>query len=265
MISEAIRHELAEARPTVLTWSLGLGLLAVFTGALFPTVGTGEGLHASWAHLPEIARAFFAGGAQDPGTLEGYLNSQLFALLPLVLAIFTISRGAALLGEGEGHGSLELTLAQPISRIGLITGHLTAMALATGIIGLAVGLSLALGLGLVGVQVPMGGVLLWALVATLPAMVFGAIALLAAVTFQARHAAVLTGAALAVGAHVVNGLGPLVPGMAALRPFSPLYHYTLSQPLVTGVQPTAILLLISTTLLVSIAAAGVFHRRDLPL
>ena len=49
-------------------------------------------------------------------TPSGYLTFSLFSYLPVVLGIYTILAGSGLIAADEEKGTLDLTLAYPISR-----------------------------------------------------------------------------------------------------------------------------------------------------
>ena len=66
-------------------------------------------------------RALFVGGETDITSGIGYLNSQIYAFVgPLLLLIFAIGIGSALVAGEEESGNLELTLSHPLTRSMLV-------------------------------------------------------------------------------------------------------------------------------------------------
>ena len=103
--------------------AVGMALVIVMVGALFPAVGDSIGK----LDLPEGV-AELLGGA-DYGTIAGWMRSEIGAVYgPLVIAATAITAAAgSTAGEEEG-GILGLVLAHPIGRARLVLAKAAAVA-----------------------------------------------------------------------------------------------------------------------------------------
>src|SRR6478752_1969548 len=99
--------------PTVLS-AVGMALVILMVGALFPAVGDSIGK----LDVPEGV-ASLLGGA-DYGTLTGWMRSEIGAVYgPLVVGATAIVAAAGSLAGEEEAGTLGLVLAHPVERGGL--------------------------------------------------------------------------------------------------------------------------------------------------
>lgn len=255
-------HQLTRLRGSVLGWGLGLGALAALVAGIYPSIAGNEELQAYWESLPEAARAL-SGGAQALTSVSGYFESQLFAFLPLVLAIFTVGKAAQMIAGEEADGTMDIVLAQPVERWRLVTARFAALAGATGVIVTAVALPLvALG-PLVGLTLAeIAGLALWGYLSALLALVFGAATLTASAIAHRKRTAVLVGTVVTVGAYVLDAMAPLSEALDGVDVLSPYHWYALSDP-VTG--PIDLVGLAVLVVLVGVLVAGAvigFQRKD---
>ena len=104
-----------DRRHGLLWWSLGIGLLTVAVLSVWPSVR--DEYQTLVKNYPEALLAFFGIDKGGVGSAAGYLQAELFGfMLPLMLIAYMIAGGsAATAGEREA-GTLELLLAQPVSR-----------------------------------------------------------------------------------------------------------------------------------------------------
>ena len=69
-------------------------------------------------------------------------------------------------------------------------------------------------------------------------------------------------AVVAVAAYVVNGLAPLVSWLEPLQKFSPFYQYGGHDPLRTGISASGVLVAVATVLALTALAVAGLRRRD---
>jgi ABC-2 type transport system permease protein len=107
-----------DQRRSNLAWGAGIIAVMAVTAAFWPSIEGSASLDEVIDDLPATLQSLI--GAQagvSLGSPAGYLNARLFAtVLPALLMVYGISRGARALGGSEEDGTLELILANPVSR-----------------------------------------------------------------------------------------------------------------------------------------------------
>jgi ABC-2 type transport system permease protein len=263
MLHDVWRKTLYDGRRGLLAWAVSLVLLVGLYVAIWPSIKGQPSLSDFLDQMPEAFRALFASAGADMSTPVGYVQIELLSFMgPLLLILYAVvAGGAAVAGEEDRH-TLDLLLANPISRTRVVLEKAAAMALGT--FGLAAILGAALVLeGLwADMDLPVGGVAAAMLHMALLGLVFGALALAIGAGTGALGAARAVPAVVAVVTYVVNGLGPQVSWLEPFQKLSPFYQYVGHDPLRTGVSVAGVAIAVTTiVVLVAVAVAG-FRRRD---
>jgi ABC-2 type transport system permease protein len=238
--------------------ALGMSLVIVMVGALFPAVGGSIGQ----LHLPSGVSELLGGA--DYGTISGWMRSEIGAVYgPLVIAATAIIGAVGSTAGEEEAGILGLTLAYPIKRWRLILAKAAAVSVSI----LLVALGTLVGL-IVGVAVGGGGIGLGNLSALTVHLAFfgcaiGALALALAASTGRRAVASGGAAAVAVITFLINGFAPLVGGLAWLKYLSPFYYYSGHDPIGHGVDIGDLAVLGAASLALTAVAAVQIGRRDL--
>lgn len=256
-----------DRRRSLLWWTIGVGALVLFTVALFPTVKGEESFEELADKLPASLRSLFGLAEGAPLTsAPGYLHARLFStLLPVILVVFAIGLGARAIGGSEEDGTLELLVAQPVTRLRIAVER----SLAAG--ALLVSVSAAFAVMLLVAAIPFGaldGVSIVGLAgasagAFCLALLHGSVAYAAGAATGRRGLAMGVAAAFAVTGYLVEGLITVSDAIRPMRFASPWHWYLGRNMLVSGVAPDA---LIAPLLLVPVIAASgtwLFLRRDL--
>lgn len=238
--------------------ALGMTLVILMVGALFPAVGGSIGK----LNLPQGVTELLGGA--DYGTLAGWFRSEIGAVYgPLVIGAAAITGAAAsTAGEEEG-GILGLVLAHPVRRSRLVLAKAAAVAVSVSIIALGTFFGL-----IAGVAVGGGGIGLGKLAALVIHLAFfgfatGALALALAGATGRKAIAAGGAAAFAVFAFLVNGFAPLVDGLAWLKYFSPFYYYSGHDPISNGVDLRDLAVLGAASMALTVVAVMGIQRRDL--
>jgi beta-exotoxin I transport system permease protein len=265
MLSSVLGRSLHEIRRSFGWWALGIVGYVALIVAVWPTVkGTPaiEKLHNSY---PEALKAFTSfGGGVDFGTPAGYLGAELFSfMMPLLLLVAGIGAGARSIAGEEEAGTLDLLLANPLSRVRLALEKLGAVAIELIALGIVLLAALEVSARVAGMRIAFDKLAAASVSAVLLALAFGAIAFLLGAAMGHRGRAVGIASALAVAAYLLNSLASLIKGIESLRPISPFYHYAASDPLHSGLQAGHVLVLAGIILVASAAAPLLFDRRDL--
>jgi ABC-2 type transport system permease protein len=265
MLRSVLVKSLYDTRRSFTWWSVGLVGLVALMIAVYPTVRDNPELNQLVEEYPEALKAFIAfGGAVDYASGAGYLGSELFSfMIPLLFIVCTVGNGASAVAGEEERGTLDLLLANPVTRRRVAIEKIVAMA--AELAGLAVVLwaSLWLGATLVGMEISAAHLAAATASAALLALAFGAIAFMIGAATGHRALAIGLATAGAVAAYLVNGLAALVDALQGPQKLSPFYHYAIGDPLRQGLAPGHSLVLVAIALGAAVVGMLAFERRDL--
>jgi len=255
---------LHDQRRALIVWSLSLVVLVAMYAAIWPSMRDQPSMSEFLNQLPKAMRALFAAARADLSTPVGYVQVELLSFMgPQLLIIYSVAAGASAIAGEEDRHTLDLLLASPVSRTRVLAEKLAAMAAGATLLG-AVTAAALLGEGrLAGMSLPAGGVTAAMVHMTLLALVFGTLALTTGAINGHPALSRALPAAAAVAAYIVNGLAPEVSWLKPAQRFSPFYQYAGHHPLRHGFSWPAILVAVSTILLLAAIAAAGFNRRDL--
>lgn len=265
MLRSAFWKTLRDLRRTTCWWSLGIVALSAFMVAVYPSVRDNPDLNKMVEDYPEALKAFFGLGQDvDYTSAVGYLNSELFSLMaPLLLLIAGIGAGARATAGEEERGTLDLLLANPISRRRLVAEKFAALVVQLTLLGAVLWLSLVVGCRVVGMHLSAVHLGAAATATVLLAVAFGAVALLLGAWLGSRSAAIGITAAAAVAAYLLSSLAEVVDFLKPLRGASPFYHYIAQDALRAGLGLDHVALLVALTIAASTGAVAAFSQRDL--
>lgn len=153
-----IRRGFADKRISLAIYAAGVLLYAVFILAIWPSMET-SGLSQIWENYPENLKKAF-GATINFASFDGFITLEYLSnMWVIIMAVFAIGTGAnALSGEIE-RGTMELLLAQPITRRSVVVSRHFYFSLA--LIGLIVAAlaPIAVGASLVGGEINYHGLL----------------------------------------------------------------------------------------------------------
>ena len=252
-----VRKTLRDLRWRIVGWGFGLAALAALLVLLFPVIGAQfEGVEVENFGFGEI---------DDFSNPRQFLQVEFFSWSTVLMTVFSIMVGGALLAGEEGAGTLEVLLSQPLSRRGLFLGKLAGVAIAVIAILLLAGLGFLTTAPFVDLEGEVtAGELAIAPFVLLPFAWFAITATMLVATLtptRGRATGLMTlGAAVSFVLNIVAGL---VESLSWLRFFSP-YHYSDAQRVLTeGAHwPNQAVLLIAALLCAALALAA-FERREI--
>jgi len=227
---DILKWELRQRRTALLWWSVGSLLLVIVIMGLYPSIrDQAKQLNQVINQLPSGLRGLKTGGASSVNVADpiAFLNSQIFyATLPILWIILSVTRGSAVLGREEQNHTLELLLARPVKRGGLL---------------------LAKALSLVGEFVIVGGVTLLAVVFIAPAfglhvgtsklmlatvytaavsLSFGLIAFtLQAASQKTRKIATAAAVFIGFGGYLISSLSSMTDWLKIPAKFAPFHYF----------------------------------------
>lgn len=220
------RYAFSRSRGSVLGWGVGLFLLGMLIVPLFGTiVDQQEELLTLLESYPPELSAFF-GDFKEFATPEGYLAIEYFSYMPLVLGIFAVINGSGMLAADEEAGRLDLVLAHPVSRTGLLLGRLLALIIATLLILVIAWLGLVLQAASSEVfDISPGRLALPFLSLFAVLLLFSSLSLFLSMLLPARRMAALLSGVLLVASFFITSLARLSEPLEAVAKLSPLDYY----------------------------------------
>jgi ABC-2 type transport system permease protein len=253
---------LRDLRGQTLAWGLGFVGIAAANVLLFPTVQNFPGLVSFLENMPPAFKAM-VGDVGAMGQLEGFLRVKVFDAVPLLLSIFVISQGAALIAGEIENKSFDLLMARPVARWRVAVAKYAALATGAVVIILAMVLSLWGCARIIGADITVGYLLASSLNSLPVCFLFAGLALLGSCWFpRARHSSLAVGG-LVVASYTFETLRLLSPRIRHLDELSLLAVQKAGVTTDGTVHAVPILVLLGLAVLAVVAAALVLERKDL--
>ncbi len=246
----------------ILGWGFGLGVLGYYLFDIYETffqrdVDLMELLNA----FPEDVMAFF-GGDVDLFSPSGFLHLEFFSYMPIVLGIMVVSAASSLISKDEEEGTLELIIAQPISRISLFLSRTFALILSVMLILAITWVGFYLGANvndfeLSNLELIRPFISLFAIL-----MLFLSLALMLSMILPTSSSAGLVSGFLLIASFFISSLARIDENLEGINRFSPLKYYQ-GGAAVEGFDTQNLLLLFGLSLGFLIITALLFVKRDL--
>lgn len=256
---------LRDAARSFLGFSTYIVLMVAAIVAIYPSLGHNAGLDELVRSYPGTLKAFLGfGGVVDYSSATGYLGIELFSLvLPGLMIAAAVGAGARAIAGEEEHATLDLLLANPISRRRLVLEKASALAAFVALLAFIAFASLAVSTTAAGLHISVGHLAAAAAATGLLGFLYGSIALTIGAATGRRGLALAVAGGAAGAAYVANALGSLVDALRPLREASPFYQYGTVDPLRHGLTfAHATPLGAAAVALVAVAVVA-FARRDL--
>jgi len=262
------RRLLLDRRHAMMWWSIGIFAVVAAVVGMFPSIEGKAGLDKVFDKLPAALKAI-AGVKDGISTVspEGFLHGKLFAMFaPMLLTIFGIGLGAAAIAGAETDGTLELLLANPLTRRRLVVERYVVL------VGLIVALGAVLALSVIALSPLIGGglsrvpatkLIAASLSSVCLALLFASLAFAAGCITGKRNVAVAAATVVAVGGYLLHVLTATVSSLNWLGAVSPWRWYLRELILVDGLNALAVLLPLSLSAVAMLAGMAVFLRRDI--
>lgn len=215
--------------------------------------------------MGELPDAMIAAiGGVNMGTPTGWVQGETFSLVvPIAfITVLAVVGSRALAGE-EADRTMELLLANPISRTRVLLDKVVAMLGYALILGVITWATNAIGITLAGLDVDLRNLAGITLLGTLLGLVYGGVALNLSAATGRTTIAVYGAAGLGVISYFIESFFPLAEPFEPWAALSPFHYYLGSDPLTNGIawDDAAILLTVFAVLVA--AALPLFNRRDL--
>ncbi|MGE5287266.1 MAG: ABC transporter permease [Micromonosporaceae bacterium] len=264
MLLSLARKTLRDHRRSVLGWGLGMAALTLLQLAVYPSVHSqGAKMRDLLNSYPSAFKAMF-NMQSDFTTGPGYLAVETFSLLvPLMLVGLGIALGTGAIASEEERGTLDLLLANPVSRVRVLTAKafgslaaLIAVAVFFFLVVLAAVAALDMGVGT--------GRLAFATFAALVlGCVCGAVTLLAGAATGRRGVAIGVGAGFAVVSYFLDSLAEITKVIKPWRVVSVFHQASPAGALRGDLGITGLAVTVAVAVAACVAAMYLFNRRDL--
>ncbi len=259
------RHSLTKSRGAILGWGLGLfalGLLIVPIFDIFAEDQALEGMLQLFESYPPEIFAFF-GDLADMATPSGFLGIEYFSYMPIILGIYAIQAGSGLLASDEESGTLDLTMAHPLSRTSMFLGRALALLVAVVAIltiawsGIAIPSSTSDTFNLDAGKLALPFLSLLAIL-----FLFATLSMFLSMVLPSRRATSMVSGLILVGGFFINGLSAIDPGLETIAEFLPLKYYQ-GAAAFDSFEPTWFAGLLAAGLIFGLLAWWRFKRRDI--
>lgn len=253
---------LFDRRRAIFWWSLGFVLLTTAIVSIYPSVRDSPELDELTERLPAGLKALI--GERSLTSPVGYVQSRLFQLMvPLLLLVFAIGQGSDAIAGEERRKTMDLLLANPISRRRIVVEKFLALGLQLVTLGVVLFVSLLLLTAIFDVALGALGLAAATTNAVLFALSFGAAALALGAATGRLGVSVGVATSVAAAAYVWESLAVIVPDLDGYAWASPFHHYVASDPLVQGFDPIYLIGFTAITTVLVVLASVLFSSRDI--
>ncbi len=234
-----VDRSLHDQRRALIGWMIGVGLLAVWLMAMYPTIRDNADMKKLLESYPEPMRKLFH--LDDFTSGPGYLRSEVFSFtVPVLFAVVAVLWGSdAIAGEEERH-TLDLALANPISRRRFLIERWAAVVIELVAIGLSLTAVLAVAAPVVDLEVPWNGLSAALAGCVALAIVFATLALSLGAATGRRGASRGVTLAAVVAAYLIERAcrpGLVAPADAQAVPLAPRPRRRSPRPWVVAGEP----------------------------
>jgi len=254
-----------DQRRSLLVWSVALVALVAMYVAVYPSIKGQDSYAKLIDEMPKAYRALFSvtSGA-DFTSAAGYLNTELLSFVgPLLVLLYAIGAGSAAVAGEEDRHTLDVLLANPVSRPRVLVEKFAELAAGVALLMFVLWAALVGGGALAGMHFSIAKGAAATVHLGLLGVEFGAVALLVGALTGSPGASRSVAGLVAVVAYLVNGFGQLVGWLRPARVVSPFYAYNGHDPLRSGLWPPGIAIFVVTTGALVALAIVAFTRRDI--
>ena len=149
-----IRHELRQARKSLLVWTMAIGIFMVICVFMYPEMKSQTDSISSVFSSMGAFSAAFGLNALDFGTLKGFYGIECGNILGIGGALFAALIGIGALANEEKNGTAEFLLTHPLSRAKVISAKLASLLIQIVILNMAVWLMSIASMAAVGEAIP---------------------------------------------------------------------------------------------------------------
>lgn len=264
MLRDVFRKTIRDQRRALTWWSVGLVGTVLMYAAVYPSIReNAQTLNEYLESFPEVFREAFLGEGIDFSSPAGYLSTELFGFFgPLLLLLYAIGAGSRAIAREEERRTLDILLATPVRRRSIVAQKFGAMVVGVVLLCAVLWVSIAVLGPPFELDLPIGDLAAATASVGLLAIAFGSLALAIGCSTGRRSLAIGLTAGIAAATYLFDVLAPSVDAIAWLEQLSPFYYYGGNQPLVNGLDPLHVAVLVLIAVVAFAYALWAFERRD---
>ncbi|MDH5503547.1 MAG: ABC transporter permease [Acidimicrobiia bacterium] len=233
---------------------------AVLVGPMFN--GLSSTLGELTSALPEALLRIV--GGVDMSTPAGWYHAEVFSLvIPAAIGALTIMMGSRALAGEEDATTMDLLLANPITRSKVVVSKFVALVAMAALLGFATFVGSVGGVLLGGLDLSIANIAAASFQGVGLAVLLGASALLGGAVTGRPKAAAYSGIAVGLVGFVMYSFLPVNENLAGWAKLSPFYYYADNSPLENGISWGYMGILFGVSLLLVLLASVAFERRDI--
>ncbi|MCL5291167.1 MAG: ABC transporter permease [Actinobacteria bacterium] len=266
MLRNTFLRTLRDQRKSLFWWAFGMVGTSLYLALFYPVIRDNMANYEKILQsMPESVKSIFMANSQASlATADGYINIELFSMVaPILFLVFAIGVGSAAVAGEEEKGTLDLLLANPLSRWRIVVEKFGAMVVGTVGLGFLFWLTLFVGGKAVGMDANFARVAEATVSVVLLALAQGSIALAVGSAFGKRGVATGMASGLAFAFYLLNALAPMVKALKPYRKLSLWYYYIGNDPVMKGLKLSHVGVLVGVILVLLAVALVAFDRRDL--
>ena len=250
----------------LVAWSGLMAVYALFTFWLYPTMKE-AGYEQMFEKLPESIKAL--AGLQDlpPGlglSLETFVSLEFMSMWAAFVAIYAIFAAGGIVAREVERGTMDLILAQPLSRTRLVLSKFAVFLAGVGIIALGSFLGTLAGMAIIDERMSLGNTALALFQGLSLVLAVGSYSLLlSCLTLDPRRTLLLSGT-ITAAFYILNFVAPALKGYTWAGRFS-LFHYFAPEPIMRTGQPDwwGLGIFWGLALICLALSLAVFRKRDI--
>lgn len=263
MISESqstaimIRHTFQRNRVSLIWWSIAVALYTVINVAVYPAFK--DSILLQTQNYPQgLIDAF---GLDNLDQLGPYIYSQVFLMLPLVLAFLPVMMYAGAFAGAEERGALDVLLTQPIRRRSLVLATFVTAIVNVAIVLIVTALATWLTVIAISEKLSFGDIMLasWSVLPVTIAV--SSIGLLLSTSLRSRGPVLGASIGIIFLLYLIDVVGRLAPDFAKLRYISPFRYF--NDVFSYDIPVWYYLLLLGVAVVLLGISIRIFERRDI--
>lgn len=258
------RRSLWDERMSLLSWIAVLAIFVVYAVSSFQSFGHSEALKGLMENLPAYMRAMF--GGLDWGTIDGWINTEIFSWISLLIAFYAGLYGASALAREADSHTMESLLAQPVRRWSVVLQKFGALFVATLVLNFAVLGAVLVSLRIYFPREPASthAYLLVTVASFLASLAAGGLALFISALVNEQRRATVYASGLIILLYFVNVIGQMSRKANFLSTFNPFGRYHSADIILTGrIAAADAAFLVGFALVFLAATVFWFERKDL--
>lgn len=261
-----LRRSITDKRISIMVYALGVAAYAFFVIAIWPSLKQNVNtLNQLWESYPESIRKAFGGENLTFSTFDGFLSVEYFnQMWVIVMVAFTVSIATGAIALEIERGTMELLLAQPVSRrTVLVTRHLF-FEMGTLFLIAATFIPIAIGAPIVADSFYYVGLLAFIIPSFLFFSAIGSMTFFFSALFNSRGVAIFVSLGIIIFSYALDILAKLNDTISNVHFLSLFYYWDPYRYLHNADFAWADLGVLVGIMLVSTAAAVIwFERRDI--